>query len=329
MTRVGIIISSFNRAALLHEALESLQTLLSDPALSVQVVVYDAGSTDGSLRVLDEFRGRHSRGRMDVLVPEPGEDTSFSAGLNRACAFAVREYGVQHLFLFETDNLITGSKPVKRALFLLDSDKQIAAVGFTVRRRDGRRAGFGERFPRPLSLILGQQVSTYLRLHDARVSWLDGNGPVGRFGYSDVVYTSPLVIRAAAWQAVGGMDARVFPFSDSDLDLAFRFHQKGYRCAVLDESGVVHDNCGCASEWSATRTLRWHAARFRLLRRYSGVGMLAAVPLLFVRHLLEWCILCMKSSPDRASKLKTRVHLLRAVWRGYAAPGLMKGKGHF
>jgi GT2 family glycosyltransferase len=317
MPRIVVIVSSFNRVALLREALASLRPLLCQNELTFRIVVYDAGSTDGSLAVLENFRAEHAPGCVDILVPKAGEDTSFAAGLNRACGFAARRRDVDYFFLFETDNLISGLQPVKRAVSLLETDSTIAAVGFTVRTKDGRPAGFGERFPRLLSFILGQQLSARLKLEEMRVLWVEGGGTLGRYGYSDVIYTSPLLVRTAAWERVGGMDAKVFPFSDSDVDLAFRFRDHGYRCAVIDDPGVVHDNRGQVSEWSATRTLHWHGARFRLLRRHSGLGIVAAIPLLFVRHLTEWCILCARPSAGWKAKLKTRAQLLRSVWWGY------------
>ncbi len=168
-----------------------------------------------------------------------------------------------------------------------------------------------------LSFILGQHVSAFLRIVDPHITWIDAGVLIGRFGYCDIVYTSPLLVRADAWQSVGGMDARGFPFSDSDLDLALRLRAAGWRCVVIADTGVVHDDLGEISEWSATRTIRFHAARFRLLRRHLGRIRFVAIPLLFARHLIEWCILSLRSSARKKGKLETRGKLLRRVWSSY------------
>jgi len=317
MPRISFIINSFNRLDLLNQSLASVGALLANERVNLSVVIFDAGSTDGSLEAVRRFRDKYKATEIHLIVPDSDEDTSFAAGLNRACAFQLRKRLVEYFFFFETDNFISGIDPILRAIHLLESDPTIGACGYTVKKRDGQPAGFGERFPTWLSFLVGQQVSQFLRLGVPHVTWLDGGAPVGRFAYCDVVYTSPLIIRATAWQEVGGMDSKTFPFSDCDLDLAFRLKATGYRSAVLDESAVYHDNLGTMSEWSATRTLRFHAARFELLKRHRRSFAVTLIPFLFMRHLIEWCVLWINPRSRRLGRTKPRSQLMRSVWSGY------------
>jgi len=317
MPRVAIIVSSFNRLELLKDALAALEVVLADPRVDGHVVVYDAGSTDGSIGEIERFRMRQSLDRVRLVARRPGDDSSFAAGLNAAGEIALSELAADYLLFFETDNFVRSAEPFLRALTLLERDRSIAAAGFTVRKRDGARTGFGEPFPTTLSFVLGQQLSEWLGMTDPRVKWLEGGDGVGRFGFCDIVYTSPLVMRAATWRDLGGMDAAAFPFSDSDLDLAFRIRAAGLRLAVLDDDSVCHDNLGRNSAWSATRAVPFHAARFRLLRRYRGHAVYWCVPLLFLRHVVECAILLLSSRARAIGKPRVRIALMRSVWAGY------------
>lgn len=316
MPRICFIINSFNRAPLLVESLRSIRPIFADPHLDVSAVIFDAGSTDGSIEIIESLRAELPD-RVRVIRSQPGEDSSFAAGLNRACAHRLEQGPVDYFFMFETDNFIDGPQPLCRAISLFESDRDIAAVGFTVKRRDGSPAGFGEPFPTVTSFLLGQQPSHWLRLDVPNVEWRDGRDPIGRYGYAAVVYTSPLLISASAWSRLGGMDATTFPFSDSDLDLAFRIRDAGLRMAVLEETRVFHDNLGNPSEWSASRTLRFHGARYALLARHRTRLMFLMRPALFLRHLVELAALSASATSRRGGKPALRRQLLRCVWSGY------------
>jgi GT2 family glycosyltransferase len=317
MPSVSVIVSSFNRISLLRDALASLDRVLADGRLQSSVVVFDAGSTDGSVALVESFRAKYAQGRVHLLRPSQGDDTSFAAGLNAACEFALRVQAADYLLFFETDNFARDGEPFVRAVRLLEREQAIAAAGFVVRKRDGSRAGFGEPFPTTLAFVLGQQLSGWLGLTTPRIIWMDGGAEIGRYSFCDIVYTSPLVVRGCIWRELGGMDAGAFPFSDSDLDLAFPLRHAGYRSVVLDDDSVCHDNLGRSSQWSATRALPFHAARFRLLRRYRGPAVLLCVPLLFLRHVVEFFALTISPSARAMGKPSVRVALMRSVWNGY------------
>src|SRR5699024_2555903 len=103
----------------------------------------------------------------------------------------------------------------------------------------------------------------------------------------DVVYTSPLLVRREAWERSGGFDSAQFPFSDCDLDWAWRLRKLGLKQAVVQTEAVIHDNREALSHWLASRALHFHRARLRLLRRHRGEWILAALPALWMRHVGE------------------------------------------
>lgn len=311
----AVIINSFNRLELLRESLPSVvDSLNTSLPKNYAVVVFDAGSTDGSVDFIQEFASDDQTFPLILICPPSSTDRSFAAGCNAAIQQASATFpNLKWCFLFETDNFITNPNAISFGIKLLENEDKLAGVGFTV-----KGAGFGASFPTPISFVLGQQISQYFRLEQPKI---DNWYPIAEssWGYSDIVFTSPILIKHSVWQSTGGMDAIQFPFSDSDCDWCWTVHEKGWRLAVINVFGVTHDNRGIASGWSSKRVLDYHRARLRLLIKHRGDWILNIKPFLAIRHYLEFLILLLKSifSTRAKSSLSSRVILLKTVLSNY------------
>ncbi|NJL57269.1 hypothetical protein HC928_20595 [bacterium] len=194
--------------------------------------------------------------------------------------------GLEFLFLFETDNYIEKPEPLLQAINLLKSHPELAAVGFTAKRYDGQYTGCAQSFPTTLHFLLGQQVCHRFKLGNPRFEW-KGKGEV-IWSYVDIAHTSPILIRKQAWIESKGMDEINFPFSDCDLDWAWNLNNMGWKMSVLKTCDIYHDNQSNQSEWSSTRTVRYHKARFSLLQKHSTININFASAFLFFRHTAEF-----------------------------------------
>jgi len=287
LSKIAIIINSFNRFALLQECLGALDGWISNISnFQCDVYVFDAGSTDGSLDFL------HAKASGDphfqVLTPAPGQNRSIAAGFNAGAFAALDETpAATHLLFYETDNAISGAEPVRAALCELDARKNLAACGFTVRRHDGRPAGVGMPFPTLRAFLAGNRISHFFQMERIPYQWENSVG--GKFSFVDVVFTSPILVKAEAWKDTAGMDAETFPFSDCDVDWAKRLALCGWKMGVIKSSDVIHDNRNAISDWSKSRALNFHRGRLRYFRRYHQFAIFAVWPVaLLVRHCLEW-----------------------------------------
>jgi GT2 family glycosyltransferase len=313
------VINSFNRKDLLAKAVESLVGAMAAKCQDYAIVVFDAGSSDGSLEWLERFAQHHLELPVEVVPAPDGSDKSFAAGVNRGCEYALQRFpGVPFLLLYETDNWISSALPIQAAISVLKQNQSLAAMGFTVRMHSGKLIGWGTGFPTLCSFVLGGLIGHKKGVPYAerrRIRESEG----ARWFTADVVYTSPLLIRARVWRESGGMDSRMFPFSDSDLDWAWKVAQKGYQMGVLETDAVVHDNLSTISNWANMRVIDYHRDRFRLLRKYRGRQVWLTVPALFVRHVIEYGILLGLVLIGRrpTASLTKRTILLRRVWHGY------------
>lgn len=316
---LAVIINSFNRLDLLREALPSIIKALELLPLKSAIIVFDAGSTDGSIEFIKNAAADTQNQQIIYLCPSADTDRSFSAGCNFAVKFAAEKYPeLKWCLFFETDNLIENESALPLAVKLLEQEEKLAAVGFTVEWCNGKKITFGSRFPTPLAFCLGPQLSRRLKIDRMQITdWYSLAGE--RWGFSDVVYTSPILIRYSAWQATGGMDTERFPFSESDVDWCWTAFKQGWRLAVLDLPGIIHDNRTQKSEWASNRGVDFHRARFRLLRKHLGQPVVLIKSLLFARHCLEFFLLSLGSLySERAKKnLPQRQTMITTVFNQY------------
>jgi len=287
--RIAIIINSFNRLGLLKQCLSTLSESISqsESATDFVAVVYDAGSTDGSREWLDKENEKFSF-KVEIISSENGADTSFSAGINSAVAYAEEKFNQLHYLLFyETDNQILKFDPLFQAINQLRSRKELAACGFTVRHHDGSPAGVGQPFPSLVNFSLGKNIVSHLNLEAIPYRW-ERNLQGVEFSEVDVVYTSPLLVKLDAWKDSGGFDARTFPFSDCDIDWARRLRKKGWKMGVIKSSEVIHDNLNVTSAWSKMRAIHSHRGRLRYFRKHRPFAVFAVWPVFLVlRHIME------------------------------------------
>lgn len=315
-----VVINSFNRVQLLRESITSINKALNlaFPKNSA-IIVFEAGSTDGSQEFLEEFIQQNQDRDIISIQPNPGIDSSFSSGCNLAIQIAAERFPqLKWCLLFETDNLIENPEALSLAVKLLKQQEDLGAVGFTV-----QGAAFCSRFPKPFAFVLGLQLSHRIGLERMEIfEWFSLENY--RWGYSEVVYSSPLLIKYPIWQATGGMDALNFPFSDSDTDWCWRVYKHHWKIAILEISGVIHDNKMVNSSWSNKRVLNFHQARYRLLLKHKGQWISFLKPLLFLRHLAEFFILKLKSFSSRQDQklqiqnsCENRINLMKTVFNNY------------
>lgn len=316
--RLAVIVNSYNRLSLLKTALDTLRAALQSLPLKSGIVILDAGSTDGSIAHIQQLMSENEGHAIHLINAAPS--TSFSAGCNIAVNKAMTLYPkLDYCFFYETDNCIHNPQALANAIFLLENKKELGAVGFTVENHLGQRVGHGERFPTFFSFLVGSVMYAKIApdIHKIKY-WKDYQGL--SWATFDIVYTSPLLVKVKAWQAVGGMDSDMFPFSDSDLDLGWQLYKNGYQSAVLKATGIWHDNLNTSSAWSSKRTIDLHRARYNLLLKHRGKLVVLLKPLLFLRHLAEFVMLNISrtATSRTAESKKTRVHLMKSVFKGYS-----------
>ncbi len=311
------LINSFGRCDLLDGCLTTLAANLSKLPIKTAILVYDAGSKDGSREFVEKF-ATTSPVPVHLYAAGKHEDTSFSAGLNMAAKEANKIYPqAQRYFIYETDNFLANPDAIPKAMAFMDEHADVGVVGFTCHKHTGTYTGSGDQFPTPWEFILSPPI--VMRLRD-KAGRGESSLREGKAWYwSDVVFSSPILVRREAWEKVGGFDPVNIPFAEADYDLAWRLRKQSYREAILVLTGVIHDNRSVLSEWHQTRARRFHQARYRLMEMHYGSWIGWMKPFLFLRHVAEVTVLAIKApfQDKGAKRLAARWKLLTSVFNSY------------
>lgn len=205
--------------------LDCLATLL--PSEADEIVVVDAGSTDGSA---DAVRAAHPQVEVVELA-----NVGFGRGANAGAARTTADVIV-------IANADTSFDPgsVHRLAQELQDEPALGAVGPRVRYPDGRHQASARAFPSFVDAVG----------HGIFGLWRPDNRWTRRYRMTDADPALPrdvdwlsgcaLAIRREAFAEVGGFDPGYFMFVE-DVDLGWRLAQKDWRVRYVPDAGVVHE----------------------------------------------------------------------------------------
>lgn len=223
MPSLSVVIPTRNTRTL---TLRCLATLVPQLPPDAEVIVVDDDSRDDTISALART---HSAARVVRLAPARGFTVAANAGLAVATA--------DLLWLLNSDTEVKpGAVAAVRAAF--ERNARLGAVGPLLFAPDGSPQWSGGRVPdgrwlfalaSGVAALVGR-VPGYRRQravsgHDGRpVEWIPGTA---------------LVLRAAAWRAVGALDETLALYAQ-DLDYGIRLRAAGWDVALVPAARVVH-----------------------------------------------------------------------------------------
>ncbi len=256
MSRVAAVIVDFRSGDALQSCLASLR------AEGIERVV-----------VVDNADPGTSRPYVDAAttVVEPGANLGYGAGANRGVA-ALGQGDAPILILNPDVEIHPGT--IDTLVARLDADEHVGIVGPTIERPDGSTYPAHRVFPSPLLAAA----------HAALGSWWPTNPFTRRYrsprgdGSVDWVSGACLLVRRAAFDAVGGFDERFFMFAE-DMDLCWRVRQAGWSVVAAADAVVTHVE-GLSRRHAATAmVIAHHASALRFEAHAARGWRRAAVPL--------------------------------------------------
>lgn len=313
---VSVVIVSFNTRDLLRECLATLGADAAETGVSLETIVADNASRDGSADMVEaEY--------PSAKVLRSNVNLGFAGANNRAFAVARGRY----VALLNSDAFL---RPGALALAVarMDEDPSVGLAGGRLVGRDGSWQPSARMFPSltnelltlsglsaryPHSRFFGRADRTWADpLEDAEVDWVPG-----AFG----------ILRREALERVGAFDERFFLYYE-EVDLCRRLHAAGYHVRYWPEIVVVHvggesartvDGAGGVCESGAQLTL-WRMRSALLYHRkhhgLSGALAVAAGDSVW-HHARAWKNATSTDAESRAKADESRriAALLRRAWR--------------
>ncbi len=254
---VTVSIVNWNTRDELRECLESV---LGQERVSLEVIVVDNASSDGSAEMVRrEFAGR-------VTLIANAENRGFGAAHNQAIAASHGRY----VLLLNPDCRILGTDVLARMTAYMDGHTDIGILGPKVLYPNGGIQFSARRFPTmlaasfrhtPLGRLFPKNrfVRRYLMTdfdhsHTADVDWLSG---------------AALMIRRETFEQIGLLDERFFIYVE-DMDWCRRAHDAGWRVVYHPEVAVSH-RIGAASDQKVEPMIHEHRkSMFRYFLKYNA-----------------------------------------------------------
>jgi GT2 family glycosyltransferase len=269
---VTVVIVNFNAGALLADCVRAV--LIS--TVPVRVWVVDNGSTDGSLRAVEQLLPGHEGLHLLSL----GENLGFAVANNRV----LERLSTPYALLLNPD-CVVAPDTLERMLEVMEARPRVGLAGCMVRNPDGsEQRGCRRRIPTPWSSLA--QVTGLSRLRPGRAGFDRRGSPLPDAPVEvEAVSGAFMLVRRAALQQVGLLDEGYFLHCE-DLDWFVRFRRQGWGVLLVPGVEVVHHQGTCS--YNRPVRVEWHKHRgmLRFYRKFQSRGH--ALPLRWLIAVGVW-----------------------------------------
>lgn len=254
-SKLSIVIINWNVQELLASCLASIDRNMKQLALpSVETVVIDNASTDGSVEMVSE-----KFPWVKLVVNE--QNSGFAKANNQGIALCTGDY----ILLLNPDTQLHDFA-LQRMIIYLDEHPDVGAVGPYLENPDG-------------TLQYSCYPTPSLRRESMRL--LNPNRNAGHGAYAmhewsttqprevDVIQGACLMIRRKVFQQVGLLDESYFIYTE-EVDLCTRIQQAGWKIVWVPTARVVHYGGQSTRQVATQMFLQLYASKVIYFRKHRG-----------------------------------------------------------
>lgn len=214
--KVSIVIPNWNLKKDLLACLASIEKL-NYPLGSLEVIVVDNGSTDGSVKLLKGLSLFKDSPYQGIKIIENKTNLGFAKAVNLGAKTASSE-----IILITNNDVVFEKNCLQELVKTLGSDPQIGVVGGKVYWKNKNKVG-----------IDGFRLNPYLAYHQFDLSGLN------RKRECDWIPGNCFLIRRKLFLDFGGFDEKYF-FYFEDIDFCLRIKKAGFKLLFTPQAIVYH-----------------------------------------------------------------------------------------
>ncbi|MCL4458610.1 MAG: glycosyltransferase family 2 protein [Chloroflexi bacterium] len=316
---LSIVIVSWNVKDLLRACLRSVETEVRRSGLSVEVLVVDNASSDGSVAmVMAEFPW------VKLIVNDT--NVGFTRANNQASSQAQGDY----LLLLNPDTeLRVGS--LSSMTEFMEKHRDVGVLGPQLLYGDGIIQSSRRRFP---TLATALVESTILQRYMPNIGLLRRyymtDTPDNEIQEVDWVVGACFMVRREALSQVGMLDERYYMYSE-ELDWCYRIKQAGWHVVYFPLAKVIHHEAKSSEQDITLRNIYFHESKCRFFGKHYGrwqeVTLRTFIFLTFLFQLFEESLKFVLVSRNRGMRVQRLLMLLRVSrWQISRLPLTLLGR---
>lgn len=305
---ITVSIVSYNTRELLRACLQSLLKRESEGEATLQVIVADNGSQDGSVEMVrDDF--------ASVEVFSTGGNIGYGRANNKAFE---RSRG-RYFFALNSDTEVEpGALAALRDW--MDAHSEAGACGAQLMWPDGR-IQFSYGYDPTLPSILYEQLGLHKVLHFDRVRHRAEMKPEEDQQPFEAQHVAGacLFARRQAYAQIGGFDPVYFMYHE-DTDLCIRMRRAGWKIFLIPRARIIHHVGASSQNWRnrALMVSSYNASRHLFFSRHGGRAQGLLLKTMFLIgaawRLTAWTILAL-ARPSALDKVRLFRFVLRSNWK--------------
>lgn len=253
MVDISIIILNWNTRDLLVDCLNTIFRHTAD--LSLEVIVVDNASTDGSQAMLREHFSQ-------VRLIANHDNVGFARGNNQGMAVSQGRYWL----LLNSDAFITPGS-LTALLQIAEAQPRAGIVGAQLVNADGSFQASHTRFPSLWQeFLILSGVGRWLLGR-----WYPSHGPEIHKGPQPVDYVEGacLLVRPEAVRSAGGLDEGYFMYAE-EVDWCYTLRQCGWEVWYQPAAKIIHLGGGSSQGRRTQREADLYRSRVRFFRKNYG-----------------------------------------------------------
>ncbi len=310
---IAVVIVTYKCAQLTINSISSIEPERATAGIQVRVYVVDNAS--GDLDAISQAANDHHWSSWVTLISAP-KNGGFAYGNNLAIERAYESHIPDYFYFLNPDTEVRAGA-IGALVQFLQTYTDVGIAGSGIDNSDGSEWPIAFRFPTLLSeLISGLETGIVTRaLH----RWAVPQRMSGISQPVDWVSGASMMIRAAVFSAIGGLDENYFLYFE-ETDFCFRARAAGFQTWYVPESRVMHLG-GQSTQCNAPNLPRrplpayWFESRRRYFVSRFGLNYAIAVDIVAI---VAYSLGSIKRIAARRARVPNFVHdLIRhsVLWR--------------
>lgn len=225
---------------------------IKDKRILDEIVLVDNCSPDDSYKKLKALEEEH------VHVIQTKANEGIAKGNNFGADYVKRICPDVNYLLFSNPDVITEPESITDMIEFLDNNQAVGGVCPMELTKEKKYArDFAWKLPTYWNTVKSVlPIYTKLNYHKKDFLWFyDVNEAVKQeVFYADVLISCFIMLRRSSYDDIGGFYERTFLYNEENF-IAYRFHERGIKMAVLMKHPIIH--LGCTSMNKSNSNWEW------------------------------------------------------------------------